>query len=255
MSQRFPGAREGGGSAAEVVRSAPARGGTAPDVGGTAPDVVVTASDDGGTPPDVVVTASDDGGSAADVLRTAREGGGSAADVVRSSPARGGAPPPRGRTAPDVGGTAPDALPFPPMRLAPLLLLLLTLAACDSPPAFPVPAGPPLAVALDVQFRVYTMGTWALDSFDEELGTQLHKYNMVVVDRKAAPHLVAEVNLGVLANPQAIDVYLVRDGARAYAGRVRVPDLAPTTLQVSAQLVAPLIARGAWGLAPAVKEQ
>jgi len=134
------------------------------------------------------------------------------------------------------------------MRLAPLLLLFLTAAACDSPPAFPVPAGPPLAVALDAQFRFYTLGTWALDSFDEELATQLRKYNMVVVKPQAAPHLVAEINLGVAANPQAIDVYLVRDGERAYAGRVRVPDLAPSTLDVSAQLVAPLIARQAWRL-------
>jgi hypothetical protein len=59
---------------------------------------------------------------------------------------------------------------------------------------------------------------------------------------------VAEINLGVLGNGQAIDVYLVRDGARAYAGRVRVPDLAPLTLDVAAQLVAPVIARPAWGL-------
>jgi len=132
------------------------------------------------------------------------------------------------------------------MRLAPLLLVFLAGAACESSAAFPVPGGPPLPVAIDAQFRFYTMGTWAIDGFDEELAAQLRKYNMVVVDRRAAPHLVAEINLGVLANPQAIDVYLVRDGARAYAGRVRVPDLSPTTLEASAQLVAPLIARRAW---------
>jgi hypothetical protein len=134
------------------------------------------------------------------------------------------------------------------MRVGPLLLLVGPLFACESRPAFPVPAGPPLEVALDPQFRFYTMGTWALDNFAGELAVQLRKYNMVVVDRRAAPHLVAEIDLGVLANPHAIDVYLVRDGARAYAGRVRVPDLSPTTLDVSAQLVAPLIARPAWGL-------
>jgi hypothetical protein len=139
------------------------------------------------------------------------------------------------------------------MRAAPLLLLLLGGVACDSRAAFPVPEGPPLQIALDVQFRFYTMGTWAIDNFDEELGTQLRKYNIVVVDRRAAPHVVAEIDLGVLANGQAIDVYLVRDGARAYAGRVRVPDLSPTTLDVSAQLVAPVIARPAWGLAVPAK--
>ena len=129
------------------------------------------------------------------------------------------------------------------MRLAPLLLLFLTTAACGSEPAFPVPAGPPLPVALDAQFRFYTMGTWAIDSFDDELASQLRKYNMVVVDRRAAPHLVAEIDLGVLANPNAVDVYLVRDGART-VGRVRVPDLAPTTLEASAQLVAGLARNG-----------
>ena len=151
-------------------------------------------------------------------------------------------------TARDARSTALHALPSSPMRLAPLLLLFLTLVACDSPPAFPAPGGPPLRVALDTQFRVYTMGTWAIDSFDEELATQLRKYNMVVVDRKTEPQLVAEVDLGVLANPNAIDVYLRRNGERRYAGRVRVPDLSTTTLDVAAQLVAPLIARPAWGL-------
>ncbi|HEY5239909.1 MAG TPA: hypothetical protein VIJ22_00525 [Polyangiaceae bacterium] len=141
------------------------------------------------------------------------------------------------------------------MRLPALALLLLGAAACDSAPAFPVPAGPPLAVAVDAQFRFYTLGTWALDSFDEELATQLRKYNMVVVDPRAAPHLVAQIDLGVEANPHAIDVYVVRDGQRAYAGRVRVPDLSPSTLAVSAQLVAPLIARQAWRLGgPAAAE-
>jgi hypothetical protein len=134
------------------------------------------------------------------------------------------------------------------MRLPALLLLVLGAAACESAPALRVPSGPPLPVALDAQFRFYTMGTWALDSFDEELASQLGKYNMAVVKGQPAPHLVAEINLGVAANPQAIDVYLVRDGERAYAGRVRVPDLAPSTLDVSAQLVAPLIARQAWRL-------
>jgi hypothetical protein len=125
---------------------------------------------------------------------------------------------------------------------------LLALSACESGPAFPVPGGAPLPVALDPQFRWYTLGTWTLQSFDEELATQLSKYNMVVVPRKAQQHLVAEINLGVGANPRAIDVYLVRDGEREYAGRVRVPDLSPTTLDASAQLIAPVLARRAWNL-------
>ena len=139
------------------------------------------------------------------------------------------------------------------MRLPPALFLILTAAACESPPVFHTPGGPPLPVAVDAQFRDWTLGTWALRNFDEELGAQLAKYNMVIVPRKPAQHLVAEINLGVPGNWQAIDVYLVRDGEREYAGRVRVPDLSPTTLDVSAQLLAPVIARRAWNLkGPAV---
>ena len=241
MSQRLLDTREAGSSAPDVGSTAQELVPTAPDVGSNAPARGSGAPDDGSTPRELVLTAPDvgsdaptRGSSASKLVGTASDVGSTTPDVVPS--------------APDAGGIVSDALPSPPMRLAPLLLLFLTLVACDSPPAFPAPGGPPLRVALDVQFRVYTMGTWAIDSFDEELATQLRKYNMVVVDRKTEPQLIAEVDLGVLANPHAIDVYLRHNGERAYAGRVRVPDLSTTTLDVAAQLVAPLIARPAWGL-------
>jgi hypothetical protein len=134
------------------------------------------------------------------------------------------------------------------MRLAPLLLLLAPLLACESPPAFSTPGGPPLAVALDARFPFDTLGMWRLDDFDAELATQLAKYNLRVVDARTAPRLLAEINLGVPGNFQAIDVYLVRDGRRTPAGRIHMTDLSPTTLEASAQLVAPVIARAAWGL-------
>ena len=75
----------------------------------------------------------------------------------------------------DARSTASDALLSPRMRLAPLLLLGLAVAACDVPRAFVAPGGPPLPVVLDAQFRYATLGTWALDGFDEELATQLHR--------------------------------------------------------------------------------
>ena len=74
---------------------------------------------------------------------------------------------------------------------------------------------------------------------------------MVVVDPRETGHLVAVIQLGVPGNLRAIDVYLLRDGERSFAGRVRVPDLSPTTLGVAASVVAPMIARQAWGLAHA----
>ena len=134
------------------------------------------------------------------------------------------------------------------MRLPWLPLLVLGLAACESGPAFAVPAGPPIPVALDVEFPFYTMGTWALDEFKEELGRQLAKYNMRVVPHGPEAHRIAAINLGLWNNHQAIDVYLSHDGEPEFAGRVRVPDLAMTTLDASTQLIAPLIARRAWGL-------
>jgi hypothetical protein len=136
------------------------------------------------------------------------------------------------------------------MRLPALLLLALTPVACESQPAFPVPAGPPIPVVIDAQFPVYTMGTWRTDEFTDELARQLAKYNMRVVPRGSEPHLIAAINLGLWNNYHAVDVYLARDGEPEFAGRVRVPDLAPTTLDASARLVAPLIARRAWGLTP-----
>lgn len=120
------------------------------------------------------------------------------------------------------------------------------LAGCESPPAFPVPQGPPQELALDVEFARWTMGTWSLDEFDEELATQLAKYNIRVVDPRARPRLVAHVELGLLGYRQAIDVDVVRDGVARRAGRVRVPDLSMTTLDAAAPLVAAVVARAVW---------
>jgi hypothetical protein len=132
---------------------------------------------------------------------------------------------------------------FRPFLLAASVALL---SACESPPAFPVPQGPPQALALDVEFAHWQMGTWALDEFDEELATQLAKYNIRVVDRRTQPHFVARINLGLPGYRQAVDVDLLRDGEPGRAGRVMVPDLSMTTLDAAAPLVASVVARAVW---------
>jgi hypothetical protein len=130
--------------------------------------------------------------------------------------------------------------------LALLGLAVALFCACESQPAFPVPPGPAATVALDVELAHWTLGRYAIDSFEQALGDELAKYNIRVVDPRTRPRLVARINLGLPGYRQAIDVDLVRDGASTPAGRVRVPDLQETTLDVAAQLVAAVIARAVW---------
>jgi hypothetical protein len=125
-------------------------------------------------------------------------------------------------------------------------MFVALLAACDAPPAFPVPAGPAARVALDVQFAKWTLGRWALDDFEAALSHELAKYNITVVPRQSEPDFVAQINLGLLGYPQAVDTVLVRDGVERRLERVRVPDLQATTLEVAAQPVAAVIARAVW---------
>jgi hypothetical protein len=131
-------------------------------------------------------------------------------------------------------------------------LALLTLAvACDVPPAFRAPAGPPFPVALDVEMPVYVLGSWLIDGFNESLRDQLAKYNVQVVTRRDAAAAVAEIDLGLWGYQQAVDVYVVRGGRRVHAGRVLVVDHASTTLDAAAILVAEVIARAIWAPSPA----
>ncbi len=57
------------------------------------------------------------------------------------------------------------------------------------------------------------------------------------------------MNLTLWENHHAIDVVLARGGQTTFIGRVLVPDRTMTTLDVAAELVASVIARG---LPPAV---
>jgi hypothetical protein len=138
-----------------------------------------------------------------------------------------------------------------PVRVGLLYLAVALFCACESRPAFSAPPGPPASVALDVELAHWTLGRYAIDSFEQALRDELAKYNIRVVDRRTAPSLVARIDLGLPGYRQAIDVDLVHDGVRASAGRVRVPDLQETTLDVAAELVAAMIARAVWMPAPA----
>jgi hypothetical protein len=134
------------------------------------------------------------------------------------------------------------------VRLVLMVVLAVGLGCGESPPAFRVPAGPPIPMALDVRLPVDTLGTWIVQGFSESLAIELAKYDIRVVDRRAAPRDVAVVNLGLLGYRQAIDVYLTRDGETTRLGRIHVPDVSETTLDAAAQLVAQVLARSAWGL-------
>ena len=122
-------------------------------------------------------------------------------------------------------------------------------AACDAAPAFPVPAGPPKTVALDVRLPVYMLGRWVVDGFTQTLVMQLGRYNIRVVGRSAGPEAVARVDLGQFTYRQweEVDVLLIR-GERAVSepDRIRVPDLETNTLDVAAELVARIVAQRLW---------
>jgi hypothetical protein len=132
------------------------------------------------------------------------------------------------------------------VRIGLLCLAFALFCGCESQPAFSAPPGPPASVALDVELAHWTLGRYAIESFEQALGDELAKYNIRVVDLRTTPRLVARIDLGLPGYRQAIDVDLVHDGVRASAGRVRVPDLQEMTLNVAAQLVAAVIARAVW---------
>src|SRR5258708_14985574 len=86
-----------------------------------------------------------------------------------------------------------------PARVAFFAFLSIALAlagSCDPPPAFPVPSGPPRAIALDVRLPVYVLGRWTIDGFSETLRLELAKYNITVVQRRSPEPIVARIDLG-----------------------------------------------------------
>jgi hypothetical protein len=133
------------------------------------------------------------------------------------------------------------------VRLAAVIVLV---ASCASPPAFPVPEGPPRRVVLDVQLPVYGLGTWSTAGFTQTLRQELAKYNIVVVEPSETRDAIATIDLGrwTYRTWQEIDVTVGDDRRAVVAGRIRVPDLSMTTTDVAAEMVATLIARKLWAV-------
>jgi hypothetical protein len=123
-------------------------------------------------------------------------------------------------------------------------------AACDESPAFPVPPGPSKRVALDVRVPGFVTGRWTEETTSETLREELKKYNIQVVDRGAHPDALVHVDLGrfTYRDWQEVDVWLGAEGEEVTLGRIRVPDLAWTTLQVAGIAAAELIARSVWSV-------
>jgi hypothetical protein len=138
------------------------------------------------------------------------------------------------------------------VRFAAVLWVLSLLAGCAAPPAFPVPQGPPMRVALDVQPPLHAVGTWSTIGFTATLRDELARYNVVVVHRNEQPDAVAVVDLGrfTYRSWQEIDVALDDDRHVTELGRIRVPDLSMTTTDVAAGMIAELIARRLWANVP-----
>jgi hypothetical protein len=125
---------------------------------------------------------------------------------------------------------------------------------CDQPPAFPVPHGPPKRVALDVRLPVSVLGSWIEDTTTETLREELAKYNIQVVVRGAHPDALVHVDLGQFTylEWQEIDVWLGGEGKEVCLARIRVPDLAWTTLQAAAIPAAEVVALSVWTANPPV---
>jgi hypothetical protein len=138
-----------------------------------------------------------------------------------------------------------------------LCIALALASSCDSPPAFPPPSGPPRAIALDVRLPVYVLGRWTIDGFSETLRLELAKYNITVAERRSHESIVARIDLGRVTYRQwqEIDVALAHDDETTLLGRIQVPDLSMTTLDVAAQSVATLIAKWIWRTASATAER
>ena len=140
------------------------------------------------------------------------------------------------------------------MRLVALLGLGFA-CRCSGPAARSVPDGPPAWIELDVAFFVPVLGTWTTKGFSDSLRVELAKFGITVIDHGSSPSpSIAVITLGSWTDRagfgRSISVELRREGGFMTAGQVRVPDLAPTTLDVAAEYVAFLVARSLRGSSP-----
>lgn len=128
------------------------------------------------------------------------------------------------------------------MRLAVPFLSVVLLGAlgCEAPEPTRVPGPQAFPIACDAQPAFFSAGAPVF--FDGTLRTELARRNIRVVGVKDAA-AVAQIDLGLRAYRQAVEVYLVREGKRMCAGQVLVPDHAMTTMDVAAGMVAEIIAK------------
>jgi hypothetical protein len=126
-----------------------------------------------------------------------------------------------------------------------LACLAMLLFACDTTPARSPSSYPARRVFLDVELPTWGLSNqFALTSFSRTLRDELSTFNITVDDRPTQGEDHVRVNLGLWDNHHAIDVGLDRGGQQTSLGRVLVPDRSMTTLDVAAELVAGVIARG-----------
>lgn len=123
--------------------------------------------------------------------------------------------------------------------------LALQSIACDTTPARSPSSYPARRVFLDVELPTWGLtNKFALTSFSRTLRDELSSFNITVDDRPGQGEDHVRVNLGLWDDHHAIDVGLDRAGQQSSLGRVLVPERSMTTLDVAAELVAGVIARG-----------
>jgi hypothetical protein len=144
------------------------------------------------------------------------------------------------------GSLTPCVLPMasyaPCVRCTAAVALIFSAlaASCASPEPTRVPGADAFPVAVDAQPVHFAAGGPIF--FDGTLRDQLARRNIRVVGLKDAA-AVAQIDLGVPGYRRSVEVYLVREGKRMCAGRLLVPDHAPTTMDVAAEMVAEIIAK------------
>jgi|SRR5271166_2262172 len=140
------------------------------------------------------------------------------------------------------------------LRAAGLCLgVMWAASACEAPPAFPVPPGPPRAIAVDVRLPLYVVGTWGVTTFTDALRIELAKYRIAIVDHVPGSIGPAfEVDLGEFTYRQwqSIDVSSFGASKVVPIGSVRLGDVGMDAVEAAAEPVAILIARSVWGVTP-----
>jgi hypothetical protein len=114
-------------------------------------------------------------------------------------------------------------------------------AGCASTPVTVVPGAQAVSVGVDAELPFYLVGRRSA-FFLDTLRMELDRRNVRLVEPRGAP-TVAEIDLSLANYVHVVDVYMVHGAERSCAGRIRIPDVATTTLDVAAGMAAEVIAR------------